>query len=95
MAALDYYLQRKNQILAQRRADWEPARETGVVRLSASSKLAWSLTVKGKQLSFRSLGIEKDDAGAINAHLLSNEFQDKLSNLRRRLNLEIGLIDAV
>ncbi|MCL4246513.1 MAG: OsmC family protein [Anaerolineae bacterium] len=40
MAALDYYLQRKKQILAQRRADWEPARETGVVRLSASSKLA-------------------------------------------------------
>ena len=40
MAEIDHYLQRKNRILGERRADWESAPETGVVRLSASSKLA-------------------------------------------------------
>jgi len=40
MTAIDHYMQRKNRVLAQRRTDWTSAPETGIVRLSASSKLA-------------------------------------------------------
>jgi uncharacterized OsmC-like protein len=40
MAQIEYYLERKQAALAARRADWEGAREKGIIRLSASSKLA-------------------------------------------------------